>query len=91
MLFRSKIASSPNFGRAGLNRELTSILAFRYKELKYSDPESYKIPLLALLYGLRVSESESMLWDGVPLHFDHSMLTPQDLEYYLAFLRRSKK
>ena len=56
------------------------ILALGRKNLKHSNLETYKILLLALVCGLRVSEIDYMLWDA--FDFDHSILTIQDTEYH---------
>jgi integrase len=56
------------------------ILKLGHKELKHSNPEAYKILLLALVCGLRVSEIDYMLWDA--FDFDNSILAIMDTEYH---------
>ncbi len=57
-----------------------NILTLAHTELKIAHPEAYKILLLALLCGLRVSEIDYLLWDA--FDFESNSLTIRDTKYH---------
>ncbi len=56
------------------------ILEKSHKDLKQENTEAYKMLLLALVCGLRVSEIDCLLWKA--FDFDNGILTIEDTEYH---------
>ena len=57
-----------------------TVLAQAHEELKETEPESYKMLLLALVCGLRVSEVDYLLWGA--FDFSTGLLIIEDTEYH---------
>lgn len=57
-----------------------AILARSHKDLKKDHPEAYKIFILALVCGMRVSEIDHLLWGA--FDFDENLLRIQDSEFH---------
>ncbi len=78
--FEGVTMEKPPSSRYHSKIDAKTILKLAHQNLKDQEPESYKMILLALVCGLRVSEIDYLLWDA--FDFSTGLLIIEDTEYH---------